>query len=390
MNQVQFDAAPFVAALQQAILTTKDPSPHPAYPCVEVTASGADLTLRCLDGNAETVVVVPIEPVLLPWSTLVRAQDLLDAVRSFVGRGDEAVHVTLTLATTGLSVKPSGSEDGHELAVYDCALPTFEVDPKVEYRVNLDGDCLRLALTRALSATRLREAEQWRTFTTCGVFVKCDGSELTMTGTDLTQMIHTKVGGRLDFGDTPPSRESRVIATRVFGEAVERALRDRPGQKATLTVTDRFVELSVGTLRVRSMLIHGTYPPCQDIVPSRTHVLTFDKAELQAAVNVATAVTDPDSESVTLSVTPGKLVLSKRGKRSTATLYGPWDVTRDNIHLDPQRLKAFLSRTAGPTVEMILGGGEGRLVGQRNGVLFMDAGSDAYQYVLMPLDKSHR
>jgi DNA polymerase-3 subunit beta len=286
--KVNCDRAALVEALALASAVVPTRTTTPVLTCLKLTAKDGELVLRATDGQISLALTVPSVEVAAAGEALIPADKLGQIVRTC-----EDSTVTLEMDKTVATVKSEGS-----------TFKIFGYDPK-DYPAARDSqpvgafeataETLRRLIGRTIFATAVENAR----FAINGVLMERKGKRIRLVGTD---------GKRLAVAAgscTGVPSKSLNILTKMLGDPDSKVVIGKADGQAVFQVD------GVGTLV--TSLVEGTFPPFEDVIPKdQDKRVTFDAADLAAAIRRAALLTNEESKGVRFAFKGDTLVVSSR------------------------------------------------------------------------------
>ena len=333
---------------------------------LETTSEGLSLTATNLEIGIRKL--VPAE-VAQDGSTTAPARLLTD----FVGTlPDEELSMTLDGASQTLNLR---------CARFDTHIKCIEAEefppglrPDEGDRLTADLDELMVAIEQTQMAASTDEARPVLT----GVLLQVDGSGQTLAATDghrlAVRSLKAAGGEGLDV--------RLIVPARALAE-LSRAFRGETGDvEIIISKARNQVFFRAGTSEVTSRLIDGTYPNYAQVIPSKSSTrIKVSTAELTQTVRAVSLFARDSANVIRLRTEGGGLVLSATTNEvgdSRAEVAAEVEGNEIQIAFNARYIVDALAVIGGDQVEL-------RFDGPLSPGLIKQPGSDAYQYVIMPV-----
>ncbi len=293
--KVTCDRTSIVDALAMASAVVPSRTTTPVLTCLKLTAADGELYLRATDGQISLSLAVPGVDVASAGEALVPADKLGQIIRAC-----EDSTVSLEMDKNVATVKGDGST--FKVFGYDPKDFPANRDPQPTGAFEVTAETLRRLVARTLFATAVENAR----FAINGVLMERKGKRIRLVGTD-GKRLAVAAGGCSGDGDMTlivPSKSLNILV---------KMLHD-PDAKVTIGKADGqavFQVEGVGTLV--TSLVEGTFPPFEDVIPKdQDKRVTFDAADLAAAIRRAALLTNEESKGVRFAFKGDMLVVSSR------------------------------------------------------------------------------
>ena len=333
---------------------------------LETTSEGLSLTATNLEIGIRKL--VPAE-VTQDGSTTAPARLLTDFVSTLP---DEELSISLDGASQTLNLR---------CARFDTHIKCIEAEefppgprPDEGDRLTADLDELMVAIEQTQMAASTDEARPVLT----GVLLQVDGSGQTLAATDGHRLAvrSLKAAG----GEGLDAR--LIIPARALAE-LSRAFKGESGDvEIIISKARNQVFFKAGTSEVTSRLIDGTYPNYAQVIPSKSSTqIKVSTAQLTQTVRAVSLFARDSANVIRLRTESGGLVLSATTNEvgdSRAEVAAEVEGNEIQIAFNARYIVDALAVIGGDQVEL-------RFDGPLSPGLIKQPGSDAYQYVIMPV-----
>jgi DNA polymerase-3 subunit beta len=271
---------------------------RPILGCVKLCGGEEELGLSATDGEAGLRLAVPALSVEEPGEAVVAADRLLAIVREL---GD--VEVTLEVDERHCIIRGEGAE----FRIFVAGVADFP--PVSEFGEEPDLVIRGKELRRMIGLTLYAAARETSRYAINGVLWEKQGKRLFIVATDGRRLA--RAGGSLeaaasaDFGVIVPTKAMSVF------EKVFTPPRDDPEWTVDVSVTPNQVCLRSGGRTLSTVLVEGSFPKYDDVIPKEhTRRARMDRESLFAAVRRAALLTTEESRAVKLEFGDGALVIT--------------------------------------------------------------------------------
>jgi DNA polymerase-3 subunit beta len=293
--KVSCDRSALVDALTLASGVVPSRTTTPVLTCLKLTAKDGELVLRATDGQISLALSIPSVEVVSEGEALIPADKLGQIVRTC-----EDSSVALEVEKNAATVKSEGST--FKIFGYDPKEYPGGRDPQATGAFEVTAEQLRRLIARTLFATAVENAR----FAINGVLMERKGKRIRLVGTDGKRLAVAAgaCSGEGDMTIIVPSKSLNILV-KMLGD---------PDAKVTIGKADGqavFQVEGVGTLV--TSLVEGTFPPFEDVIPKdQDKRVTFDAADLAAAIRRAALLTNEESKGVRFAFKGDTLVVSSR------------------------------------------------------------------------------
>ncbi len=268
----------------------------PVLMSIRIEATSAGLVLTGCDGEMWATATLSAN-VTEEGSVCVQQRLLSDIVAAL-----PEVQVTLELSGTAVYLR-AGQSDWMMLAMPADEFPTMP-DVKPSSELTLAADDLRGAIDGVAFAV----SEDTSRPVLTGVQFKYDGDTMTLVATDTHRLAVTRVhkqGLGSSIEAVVPDKALRAI----------RALPITGEETLTIGFDETRLLVDIGTAKVVSQLLSGTYPNWERVVPSEfTRTWQVDRKELQDNVKRIMILARDNANRVKFSGTGDRIVISARSE----------------------------------------------------------------------------
>ncbi len=293
------DRAAFSSALSDASGAVASRTPRPQLTCIKITASkdGADsqLTLTATDAEVAIRLESARVDVQRPGEALIPAEKLRQIVQA------EDRDPTLTLEMDDTTCTITGEDSRFVLHGYDPK--DFPPIPAVKEFTKTGVTTLSAGtLATMISQTIFATARENSRYAVNGVLMKREARKLVMAATDGRRLAISQSSVK---GDAPTGPNSCIVPTKALG-MLQKLLRDDE-EPVSIGVTSTQVLFAVGgheepRATLTSILVEGTFPPYEDVVPKdHDKKIVLDRELLASAVKRAALLTNEDSRGVRMA-----------------------------------------------------------------------------------------
>jgi DNA polymerase-3 subunit beta len=293
--KVTCDRSALVDALTLASGVVPTRTTTPILTCLKLTATNGELTVRATDGQISLALSVPHVEISGSGEALVPADKLGQIVRVC-----EDSTVSIQMDKNVATVKGEGST--FKIFGYDPKEYPAGKDPQVGGAFEVTAETLRRLIARTIFATAVENAR----FAINGVLMERKGKRIRLVGTD-GKRLAVAGGGCTGEGEMTfivPSKSLNILV-KMLGD---------PDSKVSIGKSDGqavFHVDGVGTLI--TSLVEGTFPPFEDVIPKdHDKRVSFDAADLAAAIRRAALLTNEESKGVRFAFGGDTLVVSSR------------------------------------------------------------------------------
>ena len=293
--KVTCDRSALVDALNMASGVVPTRTTTPVLTCLKLSGKDGELTLRATDGQISLALAVPNVEVAAQGEALVPADKLGQIVRTC-----EDSTVSIAMDKTVATVKGEGST--FKIFGYDPKEYPAGKDPQVTGAFEVTAETLRRLIGRTIFATAVENAR----FAINGVLMERKGKRIRLVGTDGKRLAVASGGcsgdGEMTF--IVPSKSLNILL-KMLSDPDAKVVIGRADGQAVFQVE------GVGTLV--TSLVEGTFPPFEDVIPKdHDKRVTFDAADLAAAIRRAALLTNEESKGVRFAFGGDTLVVSSR------------------------------------------------------------------------------
>jgi len=293
--KVNCDRTALVDALALASAVVPSRTTTPVLTCLKLSGNDGELVLRATDGQISLALSVPGVEVVSAGEALVPADKLGQIVRTC-----EDSTVALETDRNVATVRSEGST--FKVFGYDPKDYPVAREPQTAGAFEVTAETLRRLIARTLFATAVENAR----FAINGVLMERKGKRIRLVGTD-GKRLAVAAGGCSGDGDMTlivPAKSLNILV-KMLGD---------PDSTVTIAKADGqavFQVNGVGTLV--TSLVEGTFPPFEDVIPKdQDKRVTFDAADLAAAIRRAALLTNEESKGVRFAFKGDTLVVSSR------------------------------------------------------------------------------
>ena len=191
-------------------------------------------------------------------------------------------------------------------------------------------------LRSMIDRTQFATAREPGRFALHGVQFRFTSAELEVVATDgrrLAKAVHPVTAG--------PANELKVIVGAKALSLIGRLSSD-PAATVDVAVKDRRIHFRVGRALLSSRLIDGAFPPYEQVIPAPSPKGFSIKAErFSTALRRAALLTTREMRSVSVELSPGKMVLSSRSPdvgEAKVTLDVPYTESPERLGFNPDYL----------------------------------------------------
>ncbi|MBX3112903.1 MAG: DNA polymerase III subunit beta [Fimbriimonadaceae bacterium] len=283
-------------ALAIAGAASSNRSSLPALMSIKLEAGSSGLTLTGCDGEMWATATLHAN-VAEPGSVCVQARLLADIVGAL-----PEVQVTLELAGTSVYLRAQQSE------WMMLAMPAEEFPPIPEVKASSELTLPADSLRNAIDGVAFAVSEDTSRPVLTGVQFKYDGETLTLVATDthrlaVTRVHKTGLGSSIE-AVVPDKALSAIRALPVVGE-----------DPLTIGFDETRLVVDIGTAKIVSQVLSGTYPNWERVVPSEyTRTWTLNKKEFHDNVKRIMILAKDNANRVRFAGSGDRIVISARSE----------------------------------------------------------------------------
>lgn len=209
-----------------------------------------------------------------------------------------------------------------------------------------------------------------------GVYLQCTDRVLEVVATDQRRLAYCKA--KVEQYDA----EGVVVPLKMMQEA--RKLCEASSDECRITTSDRSVCISNGQIELSSLVVDGTFPKYQQVIPKKdkaTEYIDINREAVIGAIRKALYMVNESTNAVTLSFTKRALIISAdspdkgRASVSLATEHEGRDI---EIRLNPRYLLDGLTCSDCETLVL-------ELTDAAKPAVIVEHG-EGYKYVMMPIN----
>jgi DNA polymerase-3 subunit beta len=177
-----------------------------------------------------------------------------------------------------------------------------------------------------------------------GVYFHPNGGNLVLAAADGFRLAETRVKAKGSVEDTVvPAKAVQLVQKLMPGKvSVHRVKETREGKRGTISfVSDGLV--------LTSMVIEGTFPNYEQVIPKNGSPVRVDSKALRDALDTV-AITLPDNKAVRLQTVRGKLIVSTKNAEKGETAVKVPAKGKTTIAFNMAYLKDLLANTTSPLI----------------------------------------
>jgi DNA polymerase-3 subunit beta len=367
--KLDFNRAALADAL--GLLTSVVPArtPKPILRCVKISADKKEVRIYATDLEVGINFLISEVQVSQPGEVVVPADRLAAVVR-------ESLDEVLSFEAEEGLCKIKGADShytiyGQEASQYP-AVPSFDGAADIE----INFATLQEGIEQCLFAT----AKESTRYALNGVLWEIKGKKLSLVATDGRRLVRCRV----NLAGTPAEH---IAAAKIIVPAKTMALLQRIGSSdkdvVTAKLVDNHILFSCASIVISSILVEGTFPKYEDIIPTDTDKkLTLSTEAVLSAVRRASLLTTEESRGIKLAIGKDGIVFSGRAPEAgdaVVEMMVDYKGAPIEIGFNPQFLIDVLRVLKTPEFEMELGQPD------RPGLI--KSGTN-FIYVLMPINLS--
>lgn len=290
----QSDLSFGIQTVQRAVSTR---STLPVLSGILLQATNGKLRLAATDLELGIECLLPAK-IIAEGAIVLPARYLGEIVRK-IPAGDISITVDELNATAAIRW------DRSDYTIHGFGADQFPVLPQADgqLRVELDQNVFRNLIRQTIFAASHDETRAILT----GALVEIDGQDVRMVTTDGVRIAFGRgalSGGRME------TKVSFVVPGRTLNE-LGRLLYDEEGERLRLARNENQLFLDLGTIKVVSRLLDGTFPNCQQLIPAEYRtVARINTTAFRDACERASLITRDASNGIKLQFQGQEVVIT--------------------------------------------------------------------------------
>lgn len=317
------DAVAKELSIAQEIISSKNQASIMSN--IMLTAENNTLTITATDSLISFQTSVPVE-IIEEGTTVVFCSKFLEILSSLpIGCGEiEFIEQRDEIDGTPVSIliKPISKRVKFELSSLTSEkFPETKIEAETPY-FDIPAKELKAMIQQTIFAV---STDEMRRFLNGVYFVK-EENKFRLVATDAKRMSLAEREITTDIPDFP----SAIVPTKILSILQKHA----PDEgMISVAITDESIFLKFGGYKFASLLINGSFPAYQRVIPTeQKYTLKLQKSDLVDAIRRMTIMTDKKTERIFLDINPGVLrVMSSQSEQGHAEEEIPCEYASDSM-----------------------------------------------------------